>query len=186
MVIDLKKLDKARNSKIITKKISGYKFWIPMASFFGAGYSPTASGTVGTLVIFIILFTHGYLIPDFTSGLPYIFACLFVIPFGALVCQKGQDMWGDDASRIVMDEVVGMMWTLLFIDFSIASFITLFFLFRFFDIFKLPPAKQMDEKMHNGWGILLDDVVAGVYANLTMRLILFTCSYIGSCNKVFQ
>ncbi len=182
---NLKKLDKARNSTIVTTKIPGYRIWITLASFFGAGYAPSGSGTVGTILAFIFLFIIGYRNPVFAFSIPYMIACVLIIPLGSLISEKGRQMWGEDASRIVIDEVAGMMWAVLFFRFSIPEFIGLFFLFRLFDIFKLPPGKQIDSRLHNGWGILLDDVVAGIYANLTMRLIVFTLSYIGCCERLF-
>ncbi len=184
MGIDLKKYDKARNRSVVTNRIPGYRFWIPIASFMGTGYAPRASGTVGSFVTFFLLFMIGLKWPDFASGIPYIVACLLIIPIGAIASDKGRKMWGDDASRIVIDETAGMMWSVLFFGFSPFAFIGLFFLFRFFDIFKLPPGRQIDKNIHSGWGILLDDIIAGIYANLTMRLVIFTLTYIGCCERL--
>lgn len=82
------------------------------------------------------------------------------------------DQHHPDPSEVVIDEVVGMMVTLAYLPWSFISIGLGFLLFRVFDIIKPPPARQL-ERLPGGWGIVMDDVVAGIYANLALRLILF-------------
>jgi len=65
-----------------------------------------------------------------------------------------------------------MVVSLLFVSKDIKSFVGAFLLFRLFDIVKPPPARRM-ERLKGGWGVTLDDVIAGVYANLSLHLILY-------------
>ncbi|MCY7360533.1 MAG: phosphatidylglycerophosphatase A, partial [Ignavibacteria bacterium] len=85
--------------------------------------------------------------------------------------------YGDDPSVVVIDEVVGMWITMLifnlltsFENVSLINLIILFLAFRFFDIVKIQPAKYFD-KMENAFGIMMDDVIAGIYAGFTVYLI---------------
>ena len=82
------------------------------------------------------------------------------------------DQQHPDPSEVVIDEVVGMMVTLAYLRWSFFSIGLGFLLFRVFDILKPPPARRL-ESLPGGWGIVTDDVVAGIYANLALRLILF-------------
>jgi phosphatidylglycerophosphatase A len=76
---------------------------------------------------------------------------------------------GNDPGIIVIDEIIGMLIALLFIPKTTFFLITAFILFRIFDIAKPYPARTM-EKLHGGWGIVLDDVVAGIYANIVIQI----------------
>ena len=74
-----------------------------------------------------------------------------------------------DPGCIVIDEIAGMAVTLLAIPFTLQNAIAGFLLFRFFDVLKPPPIRTIDKKVHGGVGIVLDDVIAGVFANLVLR-----------------
>ncbi len=76
-----------------------------------------------------------------------------------------------DPSYVVIDEVAGQLITLFLLPFSWKILIAGFFLFRIFDIIKPFPGRQA-EKLHGGWGIMMDDVIAGVYGNLVLWLIV--------------
>jgi phosphatidylglycerophosphatase A len=138
-----------------------------VSTFFFAGYFPVAPGTFGSLIALAIIW---FLIPA-------VFYILIPVSIGLLLVSvwsagKSEEIFGKDGSQIVIDEVVGMAISLVFVPHQISYFIGAFFLFRFFDIFKLPPAKHA-ERIKGGWGVTLDDVVAGIYANLSLQLILF-------------
>ena len=142
-----------------------------VATLFGAGYFPVAPGTFGSLVTLVIiwfLFSDSY----------YIF-----IPVGASLfflsvwsAGRAEEVLGKDGSPIVIDEVTGMVISLVFVPHQLKYFGAAFLLFRFFDIVKLPPAKSM-EKLKGGWGVTLDDVMAGIYANLSLHLILYVLNW---------
>jgi phosphatidylglycerophosphatase A len=82
-----------------------------------------------------------------------------------------EKIWGKDAKKITADEVLGILTTFFLIPINLKTLILGFFLFRFYDIFKLPFLRKV-EKLEGGLGVVLDDVLAGVLANLTLRIIL--------------
>jgi len=139
------------------------------------GYIPKASGTFGSL--FGLLF---FLIPGFIEPAVLIPVIVIVFFIGVFVSQKMTKRYGDDPSVVVIDEIVGMWISVLIIsslfdiignDLKIISALIAFLAFRFFDITKLQPAKYFD-KLKNGFGIMLDDVVAGIYAGIVSYLII--------------
>ena len=75
-----------------------------------------------------------------------------------------------DPGCIVIDEIAGMCVTMLAIPLTITTGLAGFFLFRFYDIIKPPPAKQMEKRLTGGWGVVMDDVIAGIMANLSLRI----------------
>jgi phosphatidylglycerophosphatase A len=138
-----------------------------ISTFFFAGYFPFAPGTFASLITLAIIW---FLIPSFFYILLPISAGLFFISVWSAT--YGEEFFGKDGRPIVIDEVTGMVISLVFVPAGIASYLGAFFLFRFFDIIKPPPARGM-EKLKGGWGVTLDDVVAGIYANLSLHLILY-------------
>jgi len=142
------------------------RFVLCLASNAGLGYSPIASGTVGTLAG----------IPAFylLATLP---APLYILTWCALLCLSfwvagaaGQIYGEADDGRIVIDELVGYLVTVALLPFSWTNALLGFVLFRIFDIIKPPPASWFDRQMKNGYGVVLDDVVAGLYGALALRL----------------
>ncbi len=137
-----------------------------ITSFFGLGYAPLASGTVGSLggvFIFIALKDH-----------PIFFLCGTVLIFllGLKFSGEAEKVYGrKDPKEVVIDEVCGMMVALLFLPFKLWIVVTAFILFRIFDIVKPPPCRRL-EKLPGSYGIMLDDVVAGIYANLIVQIIV--------------
>jgi phosphatidylglycerophosphatase A len=83
----------------------------------------------------------------------------------------GREMGQEDPGPIVIDEVVGMLVTLWWVPVNLTGFILAFLIFRVFDIVKPFPAAQC-ERLPGGWGVMLDDVMAGIYGNLVMRGLL--------------
>ncbi|MBI5020302.1 MAG: phosphatidylglycerophosphatase A [Ignavibacteriales bacterium] len=133
-----------------------------------SGYSPIAPGTAGSIVGMLF-----YMIPSFEY--PIIISSLISIFFfiGVYVSSKMERSFGEDPQIVVIDEVVGMWISIAFLPKTILIAFLGFLLFRFYDIFKPPPCRKL-ESLKNGWGIMLDDVMAGIYANLTIQLILFS------------
>jgi phosphatidylglycerophosphatase A len=143
------------------------RFVILFATWWGTGYSPIASGTVGTLAAIPL-----YLL---LVRLPIPYYLLSLIPlflFSCWVSDRAETIFNEkDSGKIVIDEVVGYLVTMTGIPLSWGSVILGFFLFRFFDIVKVPPANIIDRRMKNGWGVVLDDVVAGLYACLLLHIL---------------
>lgn len=136
------------------------------ATGFYSGYSPLAPGTAGSLVGILI-----YLIPGAENLIVLIPLSILFFIIGAVTSSHLERKLGNDPSIVVIDEIVGMWVSLLFLPKQLAVYIGVFFLFRFFDIVKPPPARQA-ERLKGGWGIMLDDVFAGIYANIVMQVIL--------------
>ncbi len=136
------------------------------ASALYSGYSPVASGTVGSFVGLLL-----YSIPSFEQPLFLASACVVIFVLGSLAADKMEQYYGHDPSTVTIDEVLGMWVSLLFLPKTLFIMIAAFFLFRAFDVFKPWPARVFD-KMRGGWNIMLDDVVAGIYANLVIQLVL--------------
>ena len=152
--------------------------WEHLVAFgAGAGLSPKAPGTVGTVVglpLWLVL-----------HGLPPVLYCLAVAAlfgFGAWVCGRSAKMLGvPDHSGIVFDEVVGFLVTAapLIPGLGLVSgrpeaavlLLVAFGVFRFFDIAKPWPIKTLDKGVHGGFGIMLDDLVAGLYGAALVSLL---------------
>lgn len=147
-----------------TKKIPFLHLFF--ASGFYSGYSPFAPGTAGSLVgIFI------YLIPGVEQPIILIPLSILFFIIGVVTSSHLEKKLGDDPSVVVIDEIVGMWVSLLFLPKQLAVYVGAFLLFRFFDIVKPTPARQA-ERLNGGWGIMLDDVFAGIYANIVIQIIL--------------
>jgi phosphatidylglycerophosphatase A len=138
-----------------------------ICTFFFAGYFPLAPGTFASLITSLIIW---FFIPSFFHILLFVSIGLFLISVWSAT--KGEEIFGKDGRQIVIDEVCGMAISLLFVPKEIKWYVIAFFLFRIFDIFKPPPARSM-EKLKGGWGVTLDDVAAGIYANVTLHAIYF-------------
>jgi len=144
------------------------RFILFLASNAGLGYAPVASGTFGTLAG----------IPAYwlLAKLPPFLWLLTVVALFFLACwvagEAGKIYGVVDDGRIVIDELVGYLVTIAFLPFTWKAAIFGFFLFRFFDIVKPPPARWFDRRIKNGYGVVLDDVVAGLYGALALRLFL--------------
>ena len=140
-----------------------------VATGAGSGYSPFASGTVGSVVglalFALVAWPLGLSMPWIAAGL---------IPLTALAIWTAGEaeriFARKDDGRITIDEVAGMWVTLIALPVRIEVLVAGFFLFRFFDILKPPPARQL-EHLGGGTGIVADDLMAGLYANLAGQLL---------------
>jgi phosphatidylglycerophosphatase A len=136
-----------------------------VATAFGSGYSPFAPGTAGSavgLLLFWPLAGLGWPVQAAAAG------ALFLV--GALAAGRVASSLGlKDPSIVVVDEVVGQWVALSALPFTPAVAALGFVLFRAMDIAKPWPARDL-ERVPGGWGIMADDVAAGVYANLTLRV----------------
>jgi phosphatidylglycerophosphatase A len=100
-------------------------------------------------------------------------ALVLVIAGACWVAGAAEPYLGEhDSGRIVVDEIVGFLTATVLLEITLPRLIVAFFLFRLFDIFKPPPARYFDRQVPGGVGVVLDDVCAGIYANLIVRVIL--------------
>jgi len=139
------------------------------AAGLGLGYIPFAPGTWGTLLGVAIFFAIADVNPVFYFTTVLIFIIISIWISGRAAFYLGEK----DPSRVVIDEIVGYLVTMAFHSPSIVGMFVGFILFRFFDILKPFPVSWFDKNVHGGTGIVLDDVMAGVYANLTLVLIAY-------------
>ena len=132
-----------------------------------AGYSPIAPGTAGSFAVVVL---YG-LVPGLFAWkwIWTVWIGLFVV--GVWAAGRCETFWGKDPGKVVIDEVVGMMIAIGFMPLNWKIVIAGFFFFRFFDIFKPPPARRL-EKIHGGFGVMADDVIAALYANIVLRVLV--------------
>lgn len=133
------------------------------------GYFPVAPGTIGSLAGLVV-----YLLVRWSQS-PVVEIALIVLLFAVGVwagTTAERYFGGIDPGPIVIDEVVGMLITLAFIPVGLSGAVAGFVLFRLFDVVKPFPARQL-ERLHGGLGVMADDVMAAVYANVTLRLLLW-------------
>lgn len=134
---------------------------------FGSGLAPKAPGTVGTLAA----------IPAWLAivWLPfYLQLAVVVVGFvlGVWFCQRTSDHLGvHDHGGIVWDEFIGFWITMLFAPLGWSWLIVGFLLFRLFDIIKPWPIRVLDQKVHGGFGIMIDDVLAGLFAGVSLKIL---------------
>ncbi|MBG0782552.1 MAG: phosphatidylglycerophosphatase A [Bacteroidales bacterium] len=148
-----------------------------IATALGAGYSPFAPGTAGSLVGMGLLFFTNWLLIDMGVEQPFILFLNFVLIIGLLFLgvnsiKKLQTIWEHDASKIVIDEVVGVWIAAFALPLRWEYYLAALLLFRFFDIVKPLFIKSIDA-MKGNWSIMLDDVLAGVYTSIVLQGILF-------------
>ena len=140
------------------------------ATGFGSGLIPKAPGTWGSLAAVLLLYPALELFPVLASSLGIFTLCAATSVIGIwssiVVCEHKLLGSSKDPKEIVIDEFAGLYLTYFICGTSLPSLALGFIFFRLFDILKLPPIKQL-EKLPSGWGIMIDDLAAGVYAGFT-------------------
>jgi phosphatidylglycerophosphatase A len=143
------------------------KLAIVLATWFGAGYSPVAPGTAGSLAAVII----AWLLHRYAGAGAWTFGLMALAAFLPAVWAAGETaiaVGKEDPGLVVVDEVVGQWLTLAgAAAFNWKSWLLAFALFRIFDIWKPAPVRQL-ERLPGGWGIIADDGMAGIYGALVM------------------
>lgn len=133
-----------------------------IASGFGAGYSPIAPGTVGSLwgvAIYVLLYRY----PSF-----FVLSTLILFVIGFAISGRAEKLFGEkDSKKIVIDEIASMCMVFMFIKPDWLILLIGFLLFRFFDIVKPPPARRV-ERFSGSKAVMLDDLVAAVYTIFTL------------------
>jgi phosphatidylglycerophosphatase A len=135
-----------------------------IATGLGSGYSPIAPGTAGSAVG-LLLFWPLHQLPA-AAQVAAVVILFFVGVAASARVARGVGI--EDPGIVVVDEVLGMWISLLFLPLTPATAIAGFLLFRILDVFKPWPARQF-ESLPGGWGIMSDDLMAGIYANLLLR-----------------
>lgn len=145
------------------------RFWVLLlSSNAGLGYSPVVPGTVGTLAGIPAF----YLMARLSAP---VYLLVWLVLFGVAVWAAGAAgrIYGTaDDGRIVIDELAGYLATVAFLPFTASAVLLGFLWFRLFDILKPPPVRWVDRTMKTGFGVVFDDVLAGIYAAIALRLTL--------------
>jgi phosphatidylglycerophosphatase A len=155
----------------VTKQRAGPAIWIATAG--GAGYFPVAPGTAGSLVGVAVVVALGRLPLHGSASIALLAAASLVLfAAGVWAADEAEKFFGrTDPGQVVMDEVVGQMLTFLLIPHATWKWLAGgFLLFRAFDIVKPFPARQA-ERIPRGWGIMIDDVIAGGYGLAVLAVI---------------
>ena len=144
------------------------------ATALGSGYSPLAPGTAGAIVGCIALwfFEKFNLVSTLSTPFLYIGLIVVTIILGIIATNQLEEDWGKDPSKVVIDEVIGIWITMMFVPLTAINVLIGFTLFRFFDIAK-PLGIRNLEKLSGGVGVMADDMLAGIYANIVLQIIVY-------------
>lgn len=149
---------------------SFYKF---MASGFGVGWLPVAPGTWGAAEAILLLFP--FLKLNVSHSIYTLFLSTLIVLFtwiGVKSVNYLQKEWGEDPKQVVIDEMIGVWIAVLGLPLNTLNLCLGFVLFRFFDIAKPLGIREL-ENIEGGWGVMLDDALAGVYANIVLQIFIF-------------
>lgn len=141
-----------------------------IASWLGIGYIK-GGGSIAAAVTCILV----YLLWQLPAGHSYLLllaVALFITLLGIYVGNKVEPYWGKDSYRVVIDEVAGMLISLIFLPQHTIILIIGFFLFRFFDMVKPLYIRKMED-LPGGTGVMMDDVLAGIYSNIILQIIVY-------------
>ncbi|QJD96394.1 phosphatidylglycerophosphatase A [Mucilaginibacter robiniae] len=147
-----------------------------IASWFGIGYVK-GGGTVAAVVTCLLVYglaqahalTASWMLPLIT---------VLITAIGIHTGNQVEPDWGKDSYRVVIDEVAGQLITLLLVAINPLNLVIGLILFRFFDIVKPLYIRKM-EALPKGTGVMMDDILAGVYANIVLHLILLAIQHYG-------
>ncbi|HET8808362.1 MAG TPA: phosphatidylglycerophosphatase A [Methylophaga sp.] len=140
-----------------------------LACGLGSGLIPKAPGTFGTLAAIPV-----FLLMQQLSLLNYLLLTAAFFVFGIWISTQAIKIFHrDDPSEVVWDEVVGFLITMIAAPTCWQWVLLGFVLFRIFDIWKPWPVSLADQKLHSGLGIMLDDVIAGIYALIVLQLVVY-------------
>lgn len=142
-----------------------------IATSLGIGYINNGKGAgtaaaVACSVIWYLAWRHGYQ-PELSLIITVVITLIGV--WSSTVVSK---IWGEDPAKVVIDEVAGMCIGMLFIPVDVKYLLPALVLFRFFDMAKPLYIRKM-ENLPGGWGIMFDDVLAGVYTNILLQIVLW-------------
>ncbi len=141
-----------------------------LSTFFYIGYIPVIPGSVASAVatgMCLLLYGHIFV---------YIIIFIMVTVIGFIVSGKMEELEGKkDPNCVVIDEVAGIMCAFFLLPITVPVVVTAYFLFRAFDMFKIYPCNKVEE-IGGSAGIMLDDIIAGIYTNIVMHLALYFLS----------
>jgi phosphatidylglycerophosphatase A len=163
--------------------MGGLTYWVRKigASCFFLGYFPFASGTVGAAITIAALYfgkDHLEFMLGPENALQYWWAIVTLTAISFFLTDKGKEVFGrDDPKQAIFDEVVGQFITFFMIPINMRTLILGFVLFRFYDIVKPFPVHRLEE-IEGGVGVTMDDVIAGILANVTLMFSIWAYQWI--------
>lgn len=148
-----------------------------IASGLGTGYAPIAPGTAGSMLGILVFYFLNFVLNKLEFQQPLILilnlvVIIIVLLTGVFSIKKVHQRWHHDASQIVIDEIVGVWIAVFALPFQWQYYLYGFILFRFFDIVKPLFIKKID-RLKSNWSVMLDDVLAGVYANIVLQVVVY-------------
>ena len=147
------------------------RFSILFATGFGTGRFPIAPGTAGSAGAIILLLAFRWVLLKAGVQVPLFLLCVLlaiVLYAGAIVCTAAEKELGKDNGRIVIDEMAGMWMALFMVPIRWDTVLIAFVVFRLLDISKIYPINKA-EKIPEGWGVMMDDALAGIFTNLLVH-----------------
>lgn len=158
-------MDKQIRSKVSLRKPVHF-----LALGFGSGLAPAMPGTFGTVAALPLVWLAG----QYLSLSLYVLFTLIACVIGIWLCGvTARDMEVHDDSSIVWDEIAGMLITMIAVPISWQTVLAGFILFRVFDIAKPWPISYLDKHIHGGTGIMIDDILAGLFSFACLHALLF-------------
>jgi phosphatidylglycerophosphatase A len=139
-----------------------------LATGFGSGFFPKAPGTAGTVVAIPVYL----LLSSLAWPLYFVTAAAFTF-LAVYVSQEAEKLYNEkDWQGIVIDEIAGFLWTMFLVAPTFLHIALGFIVFRFFDIVKIFPADYFQRKLPGGYGVVGDDVAAGIYGNIVVQILI--------------
>lgn len=144
-----------------------------LASGFGTGYAPIAPGTVGSILMTFILYGMiRFELFDYTEfQILLILLTILLFVIGVWASNVVESDWGKDPSKVVIDEMLGIVVAFICIPMEYVYLIVSLVLFRVFDIWKPLGIRKMED-YKGGIGVMADDLLAGIYANITLQVLI--------------
>ena len=147
-----------------------------ISTFFYAGLAPKAPGTWGTVAAIPLVFILNQAGPFWIMGF-----VLFFLPVAIWACQVyQQEVGGDDPQSVVIDEVLGYAITMTWLPGTWQAYVAGFILFRILDITKPYPIGKIDRQVKGGLGVMLDDIAAGIIANIVLQIVYSQTPWLGA------
>ena len=143
-----------------------------ISTLFGAGYFPKVPGTAGTLIAALVyLLLPIKLFGSLRNNVIFLICVLILSLISVLFISKAEKKLGQDNNKIVLDEFLGYFIAVVFLPKTVLIAVFAFILFRFFDILKPEPVNVL-QKLPAGWGVIADDLMAGVYTNISLQILI--------------
>ena len=146
------------------------KFHKALTTVLGLGYAPIAPGTFGSIGAFFCCYLIAHFQGVHTYNIFILITSIILTVIGIWSTDKLTPEWGEDPSKVVLDEYIGYLITLFLVPFTLKNLLIALLLFRFFDILKPLGIRYIDKNVKGGTGVMLDDVLAGIYACASLHL----------------